>query len=93
MRRDDSHSLDDEPAPFPRVQLGEMRPADFRRLQWLYRDAYLACLADCGNRYDPAVPAVQRLVGLMREMDAMHGALVLSQPDVMLHFLHGLDEV
>ena len=75
------------------VQLGSMRQADFRRLQLLYREAYVKCLAACGNRYDPALPAVQRLVRLMNELDAMHGALVLTQPDRVLHFLHGLDEV
>ena len=28
----------------------------------LYREAYVKCLAACGNRYDLALPAVQRLV-------------------------------
>ena len=76
-----------------RMQLGTMRQAEFRVLQKLYREAYKSCLAACGNRYDPELPAVQRLMRLMAELDAMHGALVLTQPDRMLHFLHGLDEV
>ena len=70
-----------------------MRQAEFRRLWHLYKDAYTVCLAACGNHYDPALPSVQRLIRLMEELDAMHGALVLTQPDRMLHFLHGLDEV
>lgn len=70
-----------------------MRQAEFKALQKLYREAYRSCLAACGNRYDPALPAVQRLIRLMAELDAMHGALVLTQPDRILHFLHGLDEV
>jgi len=32
-------------------------------------------------------------VRLMKEYDAMMGAVVLTQPDRVLHFLHGLDEV
>jgi len=44
------------------MQLGTMRQADFRRLQVLYREAYVKCLAAGGNRYDLALPAVQRLV-------------------------------
>ena len=70
-----------------------MRQTDFRRLSRLYHDAFASCLAACSNRYDPALPAVQRLTRLEKELDALLGALVLGQPDRMLHFLHGLDEV
>ena len=75
------------------LQLSTMRQAEFRRLWHLYKDAYVACLVACGNRYDPTLPSVQRLVRLTKELDAMHGVLVLSQPDLIMHFLNGVDEV
>ena len=73
--------------------MGTMRSSGFRQFLKLYTDAYASCLAACGNRYEPSLPAVRRLTRLSAELDAMHGALVLSQPDRMIHFLHGLDDV
>ena len=72
-----------------------MRQAEFSKLWLMYREAFMSCLLACGGRADgggsPA--AVARLKRLSEELFALQGAICLSQPDRVLHFQHGLDEV
>ena len=70
-----------------------MRQAEFSKLWLMYREAFMACLLACGGRADSDSPAVARLKRLSEELFALQGAIGLSQPDRVLHFQYGLDEV